>query len=649
MNKKFLIIFSGFLFVGLAFVVFPIHAQNQEVISIGEVSNPGLLPDSPFYFLKGWVRGFKMFFTFDPLKKAELELRFANEDALAIRRLYDKGKYELAEKYCDEFRERFQRVIQRTERAKQKGKDVEVLIEKLKENHLRQQQVLATVLEKAPEQAKEGILKAIENSGVGLENAVKEIQGEHKAEQFREKLNLQIRNMDKETQLRIQKRLESKRRQSELEQIPDSGVKCPDGICDDYELKEGLCPEDCEGVEGWEEKEQSEGKEGIPEIQTSEDVPNYQKKEGLNNEEKQIVNRPEGEPFCGDGICDDEPYLFKPETPENCPQDCVATTREEDFKENYNNIMAEMKDIIPDVPEEEKQLDMNFFVTVYPTCYFDAGAGLANYMENLSYDEFIWYGRPLNFKYDTRWGSLRTGVGGGELIFESFYNLGYKAYVGRTEKNEFPALKRIHMTPEDFIFFDTKEEALDFVKRLISADIPVMINLQTGETWDYHIIKGYDKTHIFIPPYVSLETKEYLHPDEMPLFNQEAYEWKETQVLTYEEFFSLWEKTGSNFYWFVKDKERKTEQEIFDINKKDAKDAYDNVQEFIKTADFDSYTSDGDLIIATASASRYLTKKGYAELGEKYMELATSFNNMRAQSQRYTQIAEIYKEAEELW
>jgi len=61
MNKKLLIIVSGFLFIGLIFVVFPIHAQNQEVISIDGVSDPGLLPDSPFYFLKSWAGGLKCF------------------------------------------------------------------------------------------------------------------------------------------------------------------------------------------------------------------------------------------------------------------------------------------------------------------------------------------------------------------------------------------------------------------------------------------------------------------------------------------------------------------------------------------------------------------------------------------------------------
>lgn len=215
MNKKLLIILGGLLFVGLIFTAIPAYTQDQEVISIGEVSDPGLLPDSPFYFLKGWGRIIGMFFTFDPVKKAELELKFANEDALAIEKLCDKGECELAEKFCEKFQEQFQRTIQRIEEAKQKGKDVEALTEKLKENHLRQQQVLASVLEKAPEQAREGLLKAIENSAVGLENAIENIQGEHKMEQFGEELNLQIRNMGKETQLRIQERLERKRHQPE--------------------------------------------------------------------------------------------------------------------------------------------------------------------------------------------------------------------------------------------------------------------------------------------------------------------------------------------------------------------------------------------------------------------------------------------------
>jgi len=128
--------------------------------------------------------------------------------------LCDKGECQLAERHCERFQEQFQRAIQWAERAREEGKDVEALMEKLKESHLRQQQVLARVLEKAPEQAREGILRAIENSGVGLETAIERIQGKQKLEQFREELNLQFSNVGEETRIRIQERWEAGRRRA---------------------------------------------------------------------------------------------------------------------------------------------------------------------------------------------------------------------------------------------------------------------------------------------------------------------------------------------------------------------------------------------------------------------------------------------------
>ena len=93
--------------------------------------------------------------------------------------------------------------------GREEGKDIEALMEKLKENYFRQQQVLASVLEKVPEQAQEGVLNAIENSSFGLENAIERIQGKQKLEQFREELNLQFSNVGEETRIRIQERLEA--------------------------------------------------------------------------------------------------------------------------------------------------------------------------------------------------------------------------------------------------------------------------------------------------------------------------------------------------------------------------------------------------------------------------------------------------------
>ena len=47
-----------------------------------------------------------------------------------------------------------------------------------------------------------------------------------------------------------------------------SGNKCPDSICDDFEMKGGICPEDCKNVEGWQEKAQQQpGQPVMPEQQ----------------------------------------------------------------------------------------------------------------------------------------------------------------------------------------------------------------------------------------------------------------------------------------------------------------------------------------------------------------------------------------------
>lgn len=211
MFKKF--VFSICL-LGILLISISVFAQ-EEITSIGQVSDPGTLPDSPLYFLKTWKRNIQLFFALAPEKKADLELRFANEDVLAIQKLTEKGKYDIAEKLSEKYQKRIQKVTEKLEEAKQRGKDVEALTEKLTENSLRQQDVLTRVLDKAPEQAKDGLLNAIENSGKGLENAIEKIQGKEKLEQFREKLNLQIENAGEDTQLQIRERLELKERLEE--------------------------------------------------------------------------------------------------------------------------------------------------------------------------------------------------------------------------------------------------------------------------------------------------------------------------------------------------------------------------------------------------------------------------------------------------
>ena len=221
-NKRFWTLVTCLVIAGITFMVYPgyarqqdsVHASVEESVSIGEVADPGILLNSPFYFTKSWSRAGRLFFAFESQKKAELALRFVNEDALAIKELCEKEEYISTGKQCGEFQEQFQGTLKWTEQARQEGKDIKELMAKLKEDHLSQQQVLASVLEKVPEWAREGILIAMENSSSLLENAVEVMQGKQEVEQFRGELSLQFSNVDRETQIRIQERLGTSLRNS---------------------------------------------------------------------------------------------------------------------------------------------------------------------------------------------------------------------------------------------------------------------------------------------------------------------------------------------------------------------------------------------------------------------------------------------------
>lgn len=81
-------------------VVLADHGEETEVEAVEraesvtladlEIKDPGLLPTSPFYFFKEWTRGVQSFFTFNRVKKAELEVRFTNEKAAEAKKVEEE-------------------------------------------------------------------------------------------------------------------------------------------------------------------------------------------------------------------------------------------------------------------------------------------------------------------------------------------------------------------------------------------------------------------------------------------------------------------------------------------------------------------------------------------------------------------------------
>jgi len=307
-----------------------------------------------------------------------------------------------------------------------------------------------------------------------------------------------------------------------------------------------------------------------------------------------------------------------------------------------------MKTSLSEIPAESKTLDLNIFYTSPVVCYLSTRASMANYLENISYDKFVWYSRPFEFKYQGKNGEIRTGIGGGEQTIEAFHNLGYTVYHGNTAGMFGIASMMRYETPDDnYIFFKTQKEAFEFVKKLISADVPISIQIMGDVHPDFHLITGYNETHVFIPPYKDLKTGKYIAPIfENPIsFTEEPATSKELQVLTKEQFFNIWGSTYNFFTWFEKTHEKKTDEEMFEINKQDAIKAAENSIKFAKNPIMGSYTSDGDGAIYTMAASRYLKKHGYTELAEKYVEIAMAYKNKKS----YSEIAKLYEEAAKLW
>ena len=146
------------------------------------ISNPGILPGSPFYFLDVLSESIGTFFTFGDVNKAERYLELAGERLAEAEALAEKGRMSRAEKAAEKYQKRIDMALAKSEEAKIKGEDVDSVLEKIAEATVRHQAVLADVYEKVPEQAKETIKKVMEKSGKGHDTAINAISDEGRQE-----------------------------------------------------------------------------------------------------------------------------------------------------------------------------------------------------------------------------------------------------------------------------------------------------------------------------------------------------------------------------------------------------------------------------------------------------------------------------------
>jgi len=132
-----------------------------------DLPNPGITPDSPFYFLDGWGESISMFFAFSHEAKAEKKLAFAEEKLAEAKKMAEEGKTDAA----DVAEKKYEKDIDdATTEAKLTGN--ENALQRIQEATTRHQAVMQRILSQVPEQAKAAIQKAMEKSSAGHQNAI---------------------------------------------------------------------------------------------------------------------------------------------------------------------------------------------------------------------------------------------------------------------------------------------------------------------------------------------------------------------------------------------------------------------------------------------------------------------------------------------
>jgi len=151
------------LLISLAFVA------PMQVLA---ASNAGVKPGSFFYFFDTTFENVGLFFTFNPEKKAQKALEYADERLAEIEAVAEEKNPDGVKTAIANYESNIALATKKSKEVKDKGQ-AETLLNSIADNNSRNQEVLASVLIKVPEEAKEAITQAIEASRKGQEEATK--------------------------------------------------------------------------------------------------------------------------------------------------------------------------------------------------------------------------------------------------------------------------------------------------------------------------------------------------------------------------------------------------------------------------------------------------------------------------------------------
>lgn len=224
MFRKLLAALVVLFVVGSVLTVTSVSAKQSGGGCVEGVDDAGILPGSPFYFAKSLARSVRSTFTFAPEGKAELSLKFASEDVLAISELSHKGNYIACAKHCPQVERDLRNALGWMLRAEREGEDMDSFFENVKQGHVCHQHVLADALANTPEWARESILVAIQRTSAVLAMTVEQMEGRQERVKFWDQLVSQFDSMNEETRTLVLERLETVEADAETSSGPAMGA-----------------------------------------------------------------------------------------------------------------------------------------------------------------------------------------------------------------------------------------------------------------------------------------------------------------------------------------------------------------------------------------------------------------------------------------
>lgn len=235
-DKRIVVFITAALFLSFILVV-PAYAKlgsqsfgnvnfKDNVVTEAEIevakSDPGILPDHPFYLLKRATEGVRLFLAFDNEEKARLHLEFAKVRLAEVGKLAELNRTDQAANAANDF----SKELNETKIGKNISEEAEELVG-------RSSIVLSLVLEKSPLRAKPAIARAL---NISIER------------------NIEIR-------AEIENKTPEEIRTEIKEENPKAVAKIKKQICMQViqpAIREGICqifPTPCDVPEGWKKVE----------------------------------------------------------------------------------------------------------------------------------------------------------------------------------------------------------------------------------------------------------------------------------------------------------------------------------------------------------------------------------------------------------